>query len=60
VLTVPIECLFQLKKLFPDAHLKLPGKKLFGNLDPEVIKNRREALSDFIQRIITSPAICQQ
>ncbi|ELU03722.1 hypothetical protein CAPTEDRAFT_172316 [Capitella teleta] len=53
------EVYIRLKKLFPDAQLKLPGKKLFGNLDPEVIKNRREALSDFIQRIITSPAICE-
>lgn len=49
----------RLKKQFPDAHLKLPGKKLFGNFDPEVIKTRRESLQTFIQKVITHPAMCQ-
>lgn len=45
----------KMKKLFPDAQLKLPGKKLFGNLDPDFIRHRREGLHDFIQKLITHP-----
>ena len=48
---------FQLKKMYPDAQLKLPGKKLFGNLDPDFIRQRREGLHDFIQKIIIHPRI---
>ncbi|XP_022102563.1 serine/threonine-protein kinase Sgk1-like [Acanthaster planci] len=47
-----------LKKKFPEADFKLPGKKLFGNnFDPEFIRQRREGLHDFIQKIITNPKI---
>ncbi|XP_033645213.1 serine/threonine-protein kinase Sgk1-like [Asterias rubens] len=49
-----------LKKKFPEADFKLPGKKLFGNnFDPEFIRQRREGLHDFIQKIITNPKILQ-
>ena len=51
---------FQLKKQYPDAHLKLPGKKLFGNFDPAFIKHRREGLHDFIQKIISHPKLMEQ
>ena len=51
-------CILQLKKKFPEADFKLPGKKLFGNnFDPEFIRQRREGLHDFIQKIITNPKI---
>lgn len=43
--------------MFPDAGLKLPGKRLFGNLDPDFVKQRREGLHDFIQKIIVHPVI---
>lgn len=47
-----------IKKKYPDAGLKLPAKKLFGNnFDPEFIKQRREGLHDFIQKIINNPKI---
>lgn len=46
-----------MKKLFPEAHLKLPGKKFFGNLDPDFIRNRREGLHDFVQKLITHPGM---
>ncbi|XP_030839070.1 serine/threonine-protein kinase Sgk3-like [Strongylocentrotus purpuratus] len=50
-----------LKKKFPGADLKLPGKKLFGNnFDPEFIRQRREGLHDFIQKIINNQQILQQ
>lgn len=43
----------KLKKTHPELHLKLPGKKLFGNnFDPEFIKMRREGLNDFVQKIL--------
>ncbi|XP_030839064.1 serine/threonine-protein kinase Sgk1 [Strongylocentrotus purpuratus] len=49
-----------LKKKFPGADLKLPGKKLFGNnFDPEFIRQRREGLHDFIQKIINNQQILQ-
>lgn len=49
-----------LKKKFPNAELKLPGKKLFGNnFDPDFIKLRREGLHDFIQKILSNPKIIQ-
>jgi len=47
----------KMKKLHPDAMLKLPGKKFFGNLDPEFIRHRREGLHDFIQKLITHPKL---
>jgi len=47
----------RLKKLFPEARLKLPGKKLFGNMDPEFIHKRRTGLHDFIQKLITNPRL---
>ncbi|XP_064625449.1 serine/threonine-protein kinase Sgk1-like [Lineus longissimus] len=49
----------KLKKTFPHAHLKLPGKKLFGNMDPEFIKQRREGLHEFIQKLLDSEEICK-
>lgn len=46
----------KLKKLYPDLHLKLPGKRLLGNnFDPEFIKIRREGLNDVTQKIINHP-----
>ncbi|XP_063238015.1 serine/threonine-protein kinase Sgk1-like isoform X3 [Bacillus rossius redtenbacheri] len=43
-----------LKKQVPHLHLKLPGKKLFGNnLDPLFVQSRREGLDCFIQQLMT-------
>lgn len=50
----------KLKKRFPDAHLKLPGKKFFGNFDPDFIKNRREGLHDFVQKLVTHPGLSEE
>ncbi|KAG1664814.1 Serine/threonine-protein kinase Sgk3 [Nymphon striatum] len=47
-----------LKKQMPGFHMKLPGKKLFGNnFDPEFIKARREGLDNFIQKIMSDSAL---
>lgn len=44
----------KLKKVFPDLHFKLPGKRLLGNnFDPEFIKMRREGLNEFIQKLLS-------
>ena len=59
-MTLNLHCWLQMKKLFPEAHLKLPGKKLFGNLDPDFIRHRREGLHDFVQKLITHPQMTQQ
>lgn len=48
----------KLKKVYPELHLKLPGKKLFGNnFDPEFIKMRREGLNDFVFKILSIASI---
>ncbi|PVD23395.1 hypothetical protein C0Q70_16664 [Pomacea canaliculata] len=49
----------RIKKQFPEANLRLPGKKIFGNLDPEFIQQRREGLDDFIQKLTSHPKLCQ-
>ncbi|KAK7488522.1 hypothetical protein BaRGS_00020307, partial [Batillaria attramentaria] len=49
-----------IKKLFPDANLRLPGKKIFGNLDPEFIQQRREGLDEFIHKLVSHPRLCEQ
>ncbi|XP_062589666.1 serine/threonine-protein kinase Sgk1-like isoform X2 [Saccostrea cucullata] len=49
----------KLKKLFPEASLRLPGKKIFGNLDPDFIQQRREGLDIFIQELVTNPKLSQ-
>ncbi|XP_050403575.1 serine/threonine-protein kinase Sgk1 isoform X2 [Patella vulgata] len=49
----------KIKKIHPEANLRLPGKKIFGNLDPEFIQQRREGLDDFIQKLITNPKLSQ-
>ncbi|XP_002730613.1 serine/threonine-protein kinase Sgk3-like [Saccoglossus kowalevskii] len=42
-----------LKKQYPEINLKLPGKKIFGNnFDKDFIKQRREGLDDFIQKLL--------
>jgi len=45
----------KLKKQFPDANLKLPGKRLFGNFGPSFIKQRRDGLHNFVQIILSRP-----
>jgi len=48
----------KLKKVYPELHLKLPGKKLFGNnFDPEFIKMRREGLNDFVCKILNIKSV---
>ncbi|GAB1610044.1 serine/threonine-protein kinase Sgk1-like isoform X4 [Argonauta hians] len=47
----------KVKKVHPDANLKLPGKKIFGNLDPDFIRQRRDGLDDFIQKLVTHPKL---
>ncbi|XP_074642748.1 serine/threonine-protein kinase Sgk1-like [Tubulanus polymorphus] len=44
----------KLKRKYPHANLKLPGKKLFGNMDPAFIKHRREGLHEFTQKLLSS------
>uniref|UniRef100_A0A1I8FPX7 Serine/threonine-protein kinase Sgk1 n=1 Tax=Macrostomum lignano TaxID=282301 RepID=A0A1I8FPX7_9PLAT len=39
----------RLKKQFPEAGLKLPGKRFFGNMDPEFIRQRQEGLDNMVQ-----------
>lgn len=48
----------KLKKLYPDAHLKLPGKKFFGNLDPSFHKHRVEGLHEFVQVLVSNAKLC--
>ena len=47
----------QLKKVYPDAQLKLPGKRFWGNFDPKFIKERRDGLHDFTQKLICHPGL---
>lgn len=54
------DCFLQIKKLYPDANLRLPGKRLFGNLDPDFIQQRRDGLDEFIQKLVSHPKISQQ
>ncbi|CAG2219521.1 SGK3 [Mytilus edulis] len=49
----------KIKKLYPDANLRLPGKRLFGNLDPDFIQQRRDGLDEFIQKLVSHPKISQ-
>ncbi|KAI7690337.1 Serine/threonine-protein kinase Sgk3 [Sarcoptes scabiei] len=43
-----------LKKKYSFLHLKLPGKKLFGNnFSSDFIKNRRQGLDNLVQRIVS-------
>ncbi|KAK2194114.1 hypothetical protein NP493_2g08007 [Ridgeia piscesae] len=45
----------KLKKLYPRAQLKLPGKRLFGNFEPLFIRQRRDGLCDFVQKLLGHP-----
>ncbi|KAL4236357.1 Serine/threonine-protein kinase Sgk1 [Mactra antiquata] len=49
----------KVKRLCPEANLRLPGKKIFGNLDPEFIQQRREGLDEFIKKLILHPRLSQ-
>ena len=43
----------KIKKQYPEASLKLPGKRIWGNnFDPEFIRARREGLHDFVMKLI--------
>jgi len=43
----------KIKKQFPEANLKLPGKRFLGNnFDPEFIRARREGLHDFVMNLV--------
>ena len=53
-------CNLQLKKLFPESHLKLPGKKFFGNLDPSFHKHRLEGLNEFVQALLNNKKIIEK
>ncbi|GFO10847.1 serine/threonine-protein kinase sgk3 [Plakobranchus ocellatus] len=50
----------KIKKLFPEAQLRLPGKKIFGNLDPSFIQQRREGLDEFIHKLVNHPRLSLQ
>lgn len=50
----------QVKRVCPEANLRLPGKKIFGNLDPEFIQQRREGLDEFIKKLIQHPRLSQK
>ncbi|PAA65880.1 hypothetical protein BOX15_Mlig030186g1, partial [Macrostomum lignano] len=49
----------RLKKQFPEAGLKLPGKRFFGNMDPEFIRQRQEGLDNMVQVLMTHPKISE-
>lgn len=47
-----------LKKLFPHLHLKLPGKKLFGNnFSTDFIRSRRQGLDNLVQRMLSDSQV---
>ncbi|XP_027200210.2 serine/threonine-protein kinase Sgk2-like [Dermatophagoides pteronyssinus] len=47
-----------LKKQYPYLHLKLPGKKLFGNnFSTDFIRSRRQGLDTLVQRIFAEPQL---
>jgi serum/glucocorticoid-regulated kinase 3 len=47
-----------LKKQYPWLHLKLPGKKLFGNnFSSDFIKSRRKGLDELVQRMLSEPRV---
>ncbi|GFT76018.1 hypothetical protein TNCV_1255301 [Trichonephila clavipes] len=49
-----------LKRQYPNIPLKLPGKKLFGNnFSSDFIKNRRQGLNEFVQKLVTEPSLLQ-
>jgi len=49
-----------LKRQYPHIPLKLPGKKLFGsNFSSDFIRNRRQGLNDFVQKLVTDPSFLQ-
>ncbi|GFY46578.1 hypothetical protein TNIN_160741 [Trichonephila inaurata madagascariensis] len=49
-----------LKRQYPNISLKLPGKKLFGNnFSSDFIKNRRQGLNEFVQKLVTEPSLLQ-
>ncbi|XP_032808878.2 serine/threonine-protein kinase Sgk3-like [Petromyzon marinus] len=49
-----------LKKQCPNMTLKIPAKRIFGNnFDPDFIKQRREGLEEFIQKLMSTPELCQ-
>ena len=52
--------MLQIKKLFPVAQLKLPGKKFFGNTDPATILQRKEGLLDFMQKLVSTSEIIRK
>ncbi|UXI17155.1 serine-tRNA ligase [Sarcoptes scabiei] len=50
-----------LKKKYSFLHLKLPGKKLFGNnFSSDFIKNRRQGLDNLVQRIVSETQLLDQ
>ncbi|XP_054721932.1 LOW QUALITY PROTEIN: serine/threonine-protein kinase Sgk2-like [Uloborus diversus] len=49
-----------LKRQYPHISLKLPGKKyLENNFSSDFIKNRRQGLNDFVQKLVTEPQLLQ-
>ncbi|XP_055929106.1 serine/threonine-protein kinase Sgk2-like isoform X3 [Argiope bruennichi] len=49
-----------LKRQYPNIPLKLPGKKLFGNnFSSDFIKNRRQGLNEFVQKLVSEPCLLQ-
>ncbi|GIY32966.1 hypothetical protein CDAR_435461 [Caerostris darwini] len=49
-----------LKRQYPNVPLKLPGKKLFGNnFSSDFIKNRRQGLNEFVQKLVTESCLLQ-
>lgn len=47
----------QLKKQFPDFGVKIPPKKWFGTVDDKTVKLRRDALHEFVQKLLSHAAI---
>jgi len=49
-----------LKRQYPHIPMKLPGKKLFGNnFSSDFIKNRRQGLNEFVQKLVTEPCLLE-
>lgn len=48
----------KLHQAFPKEKLKMPGKRLLGsNFDANFIQSRKKGLQEFVQQIVSSPAV---
>ena len=48
----------KIRKQFPVLN-KLPGKKFFGSTDPATVSLRKDALQDFLNKLVSHPDVCE-